>query len=94
MRNNKSEEFHENILKALWGYMSDKLSIPVSELSRDKVKDEIGNRNIEPQLVQQFLQILDTCEFARYAPSENVSQMENVYNEAISVITKIEQNIK
>jgi hypothetical protein len=94
MRDNKGEEFHENILKALWGYMSDKLSIPVSELSRDKVKDEIGNRNIEPQLVQQFLQILDTCEFARYAPTESASQMENVYNEAISVITKIEQNIK
>jgi len=94
MKDNKSEEFHENILKALWGYMSDKLSIPVSELSRDKVKDEIGNRNIDPQLVQQFLQILDTCEFARYAPTESASRMENVYNEAISVITKIEQNIK
>jgi uncharacterized membrane protein len=94
MRDNKSEEFYEYILKALWGYMSDKLSIPVSELSRDKVKDEIGNRNIDDQLVQQFMHILDTCEFARYAPSESPLQMEHVYNEAISVITKIEQNIK
>lgn len=94
MRGNKKEEFFEYILKALWGYMSDKLSIPVSELSRESVVYETSKRNIDQDLIQKFLSILDTCEFARYAPSEGTSQMDEVYNDAIGVISKIEQKMK
>jgi hypothetical protein len=94
MKDNKNEEFHEYILKALWGYMSDKLAIPAAELSREKVQEESTLLNIDQEYIQKFLEILDTCEFARYAPVESVSQMDNVYNDAISVISKIEQSIK
>ena len=94
MKGNKNEEFFEYILKALWGYMSDKLSIPVSELSRERVVDETAKRNIEQELIQKFLSILDTCEFARYSPTQASSQMDEVYNDAISVISKIEQKMK
>jgi hypothetical protein len=94
MKDNKNEEFYEYILKALWGYMSDKLAIPVSELSRESVLTETSIRNLDGELVQKFVSILDTCEFARYAPSEGTSQMESVYRDAIDVISKIEQKVR
>ncbi len=94
MKDNKKEEFYEFILKALWGYMSDKLSIPVAELSREKVIEETGLRKIEHDIVQKFLEILDTCEYARYAPIEDSTQMDTIYKDAITVISQIEQNMK
>jgi hypothetical protein len=94
MKDNKKEEFYEYILKALWGYMSDKLSIPVSDLSRQKINEETANRNIDAGSIQKFLEIIDTCEFARYSPSEGVSQMDAVYADAIQVMSKIEQQMK
>ncbi len=94
MKGNRKEEFYEYILKALWGYMSDKLNIPVSELSREKLLDEAGRRNIDQDLIKKFMEILDTCEFARYAPASEASQMDNVYADAINVISKIEQKVK
>ena len=94
MKDNKKEEFYEYILKALWGYMSDKLSIPVAELSREKVIEETDLRKIESDIVQKFLGILDTCEYARYAPIEDGAQMDTIYKDAITVISQIEQNMK
>jgi hypothetical protein len=94
MKNNKKEEFYEYILKALWGYMGDKMSIPVAELSREKVLGESETKRIESGVVQKFLGILDTCEYARYAPIEDGTQMDTVYKDAMTVISQIEQNIK
>jgi hypothetical protein len=94
MKGNKSEEFYEYILKALWGYMSDKLSIQVSELSRDSIQEAASKKNINAEMLQKFLTIIDTCEFARYAPAGGTSQMENLYNDAIEVISKMEQMVR
>jgi len=94
MKDNRKEEFFEYILKALWGYMSDKLSIPVAELSREKILEETGKLNIDSELIKKFLQTLDNCEFARYAPYEDSSQMDKIYNDSISIISKIEQKIR
>jgi BatD DUF11 like domain len=94
MTENKKEGFYEYILKALWGYMSDKLSIPVAELSREKVLEETSNKKIETDIIKKFLEILDTCEYARYAPIEDNTQMDSVYKDAITVISQIEQKMK
>ena len=94
MTENKKENFYEYILKALWGYMSDKLSIPVAELSREKVLEETSNKKIESDIIKKFLEILDTCEYARYAPIEDNTQMDSVYKDAITVISQIEQKMK
>jgi len=94
MTENKKENFYEYILKALWGYMSDKLSIPVAELSREKVLEETSNKKIESDIIKKFLEILDTCEYARYAPIQDNTQMDSVYKDAITVISQIEQKMK
>jgi uncharacterized membrane protein len=94
MKDNKKEEFYEYILKAMWGYMSDKLSIPVSELSREKVLESSESHKISQELTRKFLEVLDTCEFARYAPTEGTSQMDAVYKDSIEIISKIEQVVR
>lgn len=57
------------MLNALWGYMSDKLSIPVSELSKDNINAELEQYGIDEQLRQEAMSLIDKCEFAQYAPS-------------------------
>jgi hypothetical protein len=94
MKENKKEEFYEYILKALWGYMSDKLSIPVAELSREKVVAATDNKKIDTEIIHKFLGILDTCEYARFAPIKDNAQMETIYKDSITVISLMEQNVK
>jgi hypothetical protein len=94
LKTGNKEQFYENILKALWGYMSDKLTIPVSELSREKVQDEVRNRNIDIGLINKFLEITDACEYARYAPLAGSSKMDSIYNDAVSLLSSFEQKVK
>jgi hypothetical protein len=91
---NKQEEFYENVLKALWGYLSDKFIIPTAELSRDKVYEVSAQHNIQGEIIDELMKIIDHCEFARYAPAQKSSEMKDVYDNAIEIISKIEQNFK
>ena len=47
---NKQEAFYDEVLKALWGYISDKLNIPVSQLSKDNIEDELTKYGVAPEL--------------------------------------------
>lgn len=90
----KKENFYEEVLKAIWGYLSDKLNIPVSDLSRDYAREQLSNSGVEIQLIERTMSLLDTCEFARYAPSSSDNTMEDDYKEAIAVITQIQESIR
>lgn len=94
MKDNNREGFYEYILKAMWGYISDKLNIPASELSRDRIVELAAQKNIEDEQLQRFFKVVDHCEFARYAPSEGSGELANIYNESIDIISKIEQKIR
>jgi len=95
LKSGNKEMFYEEVLKALWGYLSDKLTIPVSELNRDNVSENLTKLNIEQNTVNDFIKILDQCEFARYAPtSAHDIQMANIYDEAGKIIGQFEQLIK
>jgi hypothetical protein len=94
LKNNNKEQFYENVLKAFWGYVSDKMGIPVAELSRERVQDAFHERNIDEELVKRFMFIADECEFARYAPAAESSKMEEIYNNAVSLLSDFEQNVK
>lgn len=91
---NKTGEFYDEVLKALWGYISDKLSMPVSELSKDNIESELLKHKISEELVHDFLGILNECEFARYAPGSQSDTMDKVYTNAIDIISKMEGQIK
>ncbi len=90
----KTGEFYDEVLKALWGYISDKLSMPVSQLSKDNIESELLKHRISEDLVREFLNILNECEFARYAPGSQSDTMDKVYTNAIDIISKMEGQIK
>lgn len=90
----KSNEFYDEILKTLWGYVSDKLSIPVSKLSKDNIEARLTERGVEESLIKDFETVLSEAEFARYAPGNPGETMDKVYSMAMNVITKLEDSIK
>ena len=94
LRDNSGEKFYESIERAFWGYLSDKLTIPVSELSREKASDELTKHAVSATIIERFIQILDTCEYARYAPGGGSSKMQELFDEANEVMSVMEKEIK
>ncbi|MBE6274048.1 MAG: protein BatD [Bacteroides sp.] len=90
----KSEAFYDEVLKALWGYISDKLSIPLSQLSKDNIEEELQKHQVADELIKEFINNLNDCEFARYAPGNQDEKMDKIYSSAIDVISKMENSIK
>lgn len=86
--------FYEEVLRAVWGYLSDKLTIPVADLNRENIETELFKFGAEESLISQFISILDTCEFARYAPAESDKAMDNLYNDTVDAIGKMENRVK
>lgn len=91
---NKKEAFYDEVLKALWGYISDKLNIPVSRLSKDNVEEKLRNHGVSEDLIKGFLDALNECEFARFAPGDESQAMDKVYSSSIEVMSKMENSIK
>jgi hypothetical protein len=89
-----AQGFYDELLRAIWGYLSDKLNIPVSELSRENAREAFAERNIEEQYIETFISVIDECEFARYAPGSGRKEMTLLYHEAVGVISKLEQRVK
>ena len=91
---NKKDAFYDEVLKALWGYISDKLNIPVSRLSKDNIDEKLRNHGVSEELIKEFLNALNDCEFARFAPGDENQAMDKVYSSSIEVISKMENSIK
>ena len=91
---NKKDAFYDEVLKALWGYISDKLNIPVSRLSKDNIEEKLRNHGVNEELIKEFLNALNDCEFARFAPGDENQAMDKVYSSSIEVISKMENSIK
>jgi len=94
MKQNHKELFYEELVKALWGYISDKLGIPAANLSKDNARNEMIARNVEEEYIDQVLNIIDRCEYARYAPDTEETKMDVLYGDAIKVISKLQQKLK
>ena len=91
---NKKDEFYAEVLNALWGYLSDKLAIPRAELSRDNVQEKLTEKQIDPAVVQKFIDTLDTCEYEHYAPESAAHPLNEVYAMAAEAIEQMETSIK
>lgn len=87
------EGFYEEITKALWGYVSDKLSIPISELTRQTAVETLNGHNVDESLINDFIKIIDDSETARYAPNMAGITPENVYQQASNIISSFEKKI-
>lgn len=94
LKQGNSEKFYEETLKGLYGYLSDKLAIPMANLSKEKALEAFEQQKVEQELQKSFIELLDTCEYARYAPKSDNEVVAGDYEKAINVITKLEQNLK
>ncbi|MDR2765702.1 MAG: BatD family protein [Tannerella sp.] len=94
LKENRKESFYDETLRAVWGYLSDKLNIPLSHLTKDNVGTELFKYGVEEALSNEFMDILNTCEFARYAPSQAPDAMDHLFKQAVSAIGKMENTIK
>jgi len=87
------DTFYNEMSQALWGYISDKLTIERSKLSIDTVSSMLTQNNIPAELVEEFVDTLNNCEFARFAPGDAGKKMDDLYNKGLSVITKTEKQL-
>ena len=95
MKKGDKAHFYEAAIQALWGYIADKLNIPVANLTKDNVQEQLLRRSASQEVIDDFLQLLSDCEFARYSPVVDESlSMENCYNKAADLIGKLENTIK
>ena len=85
--------FYEEMLRALWGYMGDKFNIPVANLTKENVREELHKRGIPQEESQRFTAIITRCDEAQYAPAASAS-MQEVYTEGVELISEIESRIK
>lgn len=94
LKEHNKESFYDEVLRAIWGYFSDKLAIPVAQLSKDNIEAELLNNGISNELANNFMNILDTCEFARYAQVESDAEMDRIYNDTLDAIGQMENRLK
>lgn len=90
--NHKSELFYDEMLRAIWGYLSDKLSIPASQLSRDNIADELSKHGCAGDVVDNTIALIDDCEMAKYAPAQTNEHLMELYSRAAAVIDSIEHS--
>ncbi len=94
LKEQNKESFYEEVLRAVWGYFSDKLSIPVARLSKNNIEAELYEYGVGDELVNTFMNILDACEFARYAPAESNVAMDQIYDDTLTAIGEMENRLK
>lgn len=94
LRKNRKEAFYDEMLAALWGFLSDKLRMPNSELSRQNVSDVLSQHGIPMDEISQLIGILDDCEFAKYSPSMGSGQLQSVYDRGAEIIEKLNSDFK
>ena len=86
--------FYDEVLKSLWGYLSDKLNMPVSELSKDNVSVKLAECHVPEALVAECMELIGECEFARYAPSLSSVSESQLYDKADALMDSLENAIK
>lgn len=94
IRNNDVDNFYDEMLAALWGYVSDKLKMPTSELNRENVSGKLSERGIGEKEVKQIIDLIDECEFSKYSPASAKGDMQPVYDEGVNVINSLEDAFK
>lgn len=93
MKRGEMDRFHEEILKAIWGYLSDKLNIPVSDLTRNNAIAALKEEEIKEDILDNLSKILDSCEYARFAPSASGTEAASIYDGAAGFIRAVENSI-
>ena len=90
MKQDRQDEFYDEVLRALWNYVGDKFTMPVEQLSRENIAEKLTQRNVGQDVTDSFIEAIDECEYARYAPGDVRGNMQNTFDKARMAIIKIE----
>jgi hypothetical protein len=93
MQQDESDAFFEEILNALWGYLSDKLSVPAAGLTTESVSEQLAERNIDSELIQKMKSLIETCGYAKYGNTSDDADMITVYENASDIINSLENTL-
>ncbi len=94
LKNNEKNKFYDDIAKALWGYIADKLSISGANLNKDNIEATLLNYNANSTIMKEFLELLEVCEYERYSPDSKEDRLAEVYANAETLIGKFERILK
>lgn len=86
--------FYEELHRALLGFISDKLNLDAADMSKENIAAKLADGSVPEGLVSAFIALLDACEFARYAPDAGHDAMNTHYEQAVSVISAIDDNMR
>lgn len=93
LKDQDKDKFFIEISQALWGYLSNKFNIPKSKLSMDTVHQTLADKKVRKGTIEQFTKTLNNTEYARFAPGDSSSKMNEIYREALGIISKIEKEL-
>ncbi|MDA3930123.1 MAG: BatD family protein [Prolixibacteraceae bacterium] len=94
VKNNNKDEFFDALLKAFWGYLSDKLTLPFSELSRDNARTTLAQYSVDETTIEEFISVVDTCEMAKFAPTAVSDSIDELYKKGSKLIARFEKQIR
>jgi hypothetical protein len=90
----KKEEFYAEVSRALWGYLTDRLKIPPSDLNRDTIATSLQQHSVSSDTISAIISTMEQCEFARFAPQSDSLQMEAVFKDTVQLVTQIEDQLQ
>lgn len=93
LKNHEAGAFYEETLRALLGYAGDKLNIPMTDLAKENVREALVARGVDEALIQQYIDVLEACEFARFAPGDPQATMDKIYDQAMQAITSLNKSL-
>lgn len=93
LNNHEAGPFYDETLRALLGYAADKLNIPTTHLAKENLREALVSRGIDENLIQQYMEVLESCEFARFAPGDPIATMDKIYNSATMAINSLDKNL-
>jgi hypothetical protein len=94
LQKNEYNAFFDEVFKAMYGYIGSKLSLSPAELNKDKIKSLLTAKSVEPSVISRLLELLETCEFARFAPVKDENKMKDAYNDSVELISLLESKLK
>ncbi len=94
MDNGNQTDFYDEVLRTLWGYVGDKLNMPVTQISRENISQCLAEYSVSEEIINQFMQAIDECEFERYAPGDIKGNMSKTFEAAMTAIMDIEDVMK
>lgn len=93
LKNHEAGPFYEETLRALLGYAGDKLNIPMTHLAKENVREALAARGVDEALIRQYMDVLESCEFARFAPGDPMATMDKIYESATQAINNLNKNL-